>query len=300
MTLRLCLGLMLLGVVCACQQRGPVDLEALGGRARGGDQGAIRQLVGLLEEENSQLNARVYGMLLELGAKAVPVLLEQVGSEKTNLREHAIAALGNQKVSAAVPAIAKVLGDRQFRRRYVAAWALGEIGDPSAVPALVAALDDADSEVRKVTVRALIKHNRAAVEPLVAFLSAASGVGEVGAVRALGDIGDPRALEVLLSRTSGPIRAEVILALGKLKDPRAEAVLLAALRDEESQTRMNAAMALGPLGAKAAVPPLRQALEDEVLVVREWAARSLEMITGEHVTYRNEQGEQVAPYNIYH
>ena len=46
--------------------------------------------------------------------------------------------------------------------------------------------------------------------------------------------------------------------------------------------------------------PLRKTLEDDVHVVREWSARSLEVITGQHLKYRNEKGEYVTPYTIYH
>jgi hypothetical protein len=54
------------------------------------------------------------------------------------------------------------------------------------------------------------------------------------------------------------------------------------------------------LGGPEAATALGKILEDEVQVVREWAARSLEMITGRHVEYRDEKGEYVLPYSIYH
>jgi HEAT repeat protein len=103
-----------------------------------------------------------------------------------------------------------------------------------------------------------------------------------------------------LARVDGPARGEVFLALGKLKDPRAEAALVRGLGDGDWRVRMNAAMALGPLGGTTAVAPLEKSLEDPELVVREWSARSLEMITGRHVKYRNARGEYVLPYSIYH
>ncbi|PLY04439.1 MAG: hypothetical protein C0624_05720, partial [Desulfuromonas sp.] len=90
------------------------------------------------------------------------------------------------------------------------------------------------------------------------------------------------------------------MALGKLKDPAAEHALVAGLQDTDWRVRMNAAMALGPLGTEIAVPKLRITLEDDERVVREWSARSLEMITGERVLYRNQAGEMVPPYNVYH
>jgi HEAT repeat protein len=292
-----CLLLLLLP---GCGRNRPLDLEELKGRARGGEAAAFRELVGLLGVSERQVNDRVYPLLLELGEAAVPYLLEAVGDEDRIRREHVIAALGTLKVRAAVAPIGAVLGRVDWSRRYVAAWALGEIGVPEGIPFLLPTLDDDDAEVRRYAVRSLIKFNQAAVEPLLAFLPGASPRALSGAIRALGDIGDGRALPALLAAASGPARQEVLAALGKLKDPQAEALLVEALGDGDWRSRMNAAMALGSLGGEAAATALEGTLEDEVPVVREWSARSLETITGRHVKYRDEAGEYVLPYSIYH
>ncbi len=292
--------LLLLFLLTACRQGGTIDLEDLKNRAQTGDSGACRELVALLGEEGRAVHSRIYPFLLELGERAVPFLLEQVGTTDRIRREQVIAALGNLKVSRATEPIARVLEDRSLKRRYVAAWALGEIGDRRGIPALLSALDDEDPEVARHAVRALIRLNREAVAALLGYLPGASPRGMAGAVRALGDIGDPRALEPLLARADGPARPEVFFALGKLKDKRAEAALIAGLSDPQWRNRMHAAMALGSSGTAAAVAPLRKAMEDEVTVVREWAARSLQTVTGHQVTYRNDRGEQVLPYSIYH
>lgn len=292
--------LLLLFLLTACQQQGTVDLEGLKTRAQAGDESACRTLVSLLGEEGRESHSRIYPFVLELGERAVPYLLEAVGTADPVRREQVIAALGTLKVSRAAEPIAQVLSDRSLQRRYVAAWALGEIGSPQGIPALIAALEDDDAEVARRAVRALIRLNLQALPPLLAYLPEASPRGAAAAVRALGDIGDPSALEPLLLQVEGPNRSEVFQALGKLKDQRAEQVLIAGLSDPQWRNRMQAAMALGSSGTAAAAAPLRQALEDEVTVVREWAARSLEVVTGQHVTYRNDLGEQVLPYSIYH
>lgn len=300
MVVRRLVIVVLAALLCACGQHEPIDLEALEGQARGGDAAAAARLVELLAVSENHLNARVYKIVLELGPQVVPALLEAVASPDTEQREHVIAALGTLGAKAAVEPLGRVLGDPALGRRYVAAWALGEIGSTDAVPVLIGALEDDNAEVRRFATRALIKLNQAAVEPLIAYLGRAGQEGEAAAVRALGDIGDLRALPALLGLAGGSNRGEVFLALGKLKDARAQQALAAGLADEDWRVRMNAAMALGPLGGAEVAPALERSLEDEVHVVREWSARSLEMITGRHVTYRNEKGEYVAPYNIYH
>lgn len=301
MALRLLVLLFIVfALLTGCQQGGTVDLEGLKGRAQSGDPVACRKLVALLGEADRELHARIYPFLLELGDKAIPYLLEEVATPDRIRREQVIAALGNLRASQAAEPIARILADRSLQRRYVAAWALGEIGSPDAMPALIAALDDDDPEVARYAVRALVRLNRKVVPHLLAYLAEASPRGAAGAVRALGDIGDPMALDSLLIQAEGPNRPEAFLALGKLKDKRAETVLISGLTDPQWRHRMFAAMALGGAGSAAAVPQLRVALEDEEMVVREWAARSLEVLTGEHVTFRNDQGEQVLPYSIYH
>jgi len=284
----------------ACREQRPLDLDALAGQARGGDAEACRQLVELLGVTENGVNDRVYPLLVEVGPTMAPYLLEQVANSDRIRREHVIAALGSLKVREAVAPIGAVLAATNLERRYIAAWALGEIAEPAGVPFLLAALDDSDSEVRKYTTRSLIKLNRAAVPALIAYLPSAPERGAAGAIRALGDIGDPAALSALLVQATGPNRLEAFLSLGKLKEPRAQAVLVSGLLDRDWRVRMNAAMALGPVGGPDAVAPLQRTLNDPELVVREWSARSLEVITGRHVKFRNAKGELVSPYSIYH
>ena len=298
---RVSFSLLLLLVLSACQQSNePVDLQALAGKARGGDNSAMTKLVDLLAVDANGVNDQVYTIVTELGEKAIPALLKEVASADKSQREHVIAALGSLKAVAAIAPISQILGDKSLGRRYVAAWALGEIGEVSGIPALLQALNDDDTEVRKYATRALIKFNQNAVEPLIAYLATAPPQGGAGAIRALGDIADPRALNPLLAQVNGVNREEVFLALGKLRDPRAEETLLQGLVDPAWKVRMNAAMALGPIGSAATEAPLRKTLEDDVHVVREWSARSLEVITGQHLKYRNEKGEYVTPYTVYH
>jgi len=287
-------------LVSGCSRDAAINLEELGGKARSGDRTALVRLVELLARPEGQVAEQAYPVVVAAGDQAVPVLLEKVGATNRQQREYVIAALGTLKAPSAVVPIGRVLADRSLERRYVAAWALGEIGSPDGIPALLAALDDPNTEVRRYATRALIKINRPAVGPLIEHLRTAKGESAAGAIRALGDIADPAALEVLLAHIDGPQRADAFLALGKLRDPRAEVALLKGLQDTDWKVRMNAAMALGPLGGPEAAVALTKTLDDEVHVVREWSARSLEMVSGQPVLYRNSKGEMVRPYNVYH
>ena len=287
-------------LIGGCSRDTAVDLEELAKRARTGERAAITRLVELLAEPEGKVAEQAYPAVVAAGAAAIPVLLDKVDTADRQQREYVVAALGTLKAPAAVPALGRLLADRGRERRYVAAWALGEIASPDGIPALLGALNDPNSEVRRYATRALIKINRPAVAPLIVHLRNANGESAAGAIRALGDIADPAALEVLLAHANGAQRVEAFLALGKLRDPRAAAVLIRGLGDSDWRARMNAAMALGPLGGPQAAAALRRTLDDEVHVVREWSARSLEMVTGQPVLYRNAKDEMVRPYNVYH
>jgi HEAT repeat protein len=287
-------------ILFACTTDPVIDLEQLEANARGGDQQATIQLIDLLSAREPGVSDRIYAIIIEIGERTAPALLKQVNSADKQKREYVIAALGTLKVVDAVPAISVVLAQHALERRYVAAWALGEISGPTVIPALLGALSDENSEVRRYATRAMIKLNKIAVMPLIEYLADARGEGAAAAIRALGDIVDKRALEVLLVQAQGEQRAEAFLAIGKLRDARAESTLIAGLEDPDSLVRMNAAMALGPLGGPAAATALQKTLEDDVHVVREWSARSLEKITGKPILYRNSHDEYVRPYLVYH
>lgn len=295
--LRMLVPLLLL---TACSSEPALDLAALDNAARAGDAKAISQLVSLLGRSDQGLNDKVYPLVTQLGKAAIPALIDQASGKDRTRREYVIASLGTLQAKEAIPVITAALHDADFSRRYIAAWALGQIGDVTTIPELIKALDDDNNDVRRYATRSLIRFNHKAVAPLLGYLPTAGPRGEAGAIRALGDIGDARALNALLKLTPGSNRGEVFMALGKLKDKRAENALISGLQDDNWRNRMNAAMALGPLGGPAAAAALRPVLEDPVMVVREWAARSLEMVSGEHVRFRNAKGELVMPYKIYH
>jgi len=299
---RLILAILFISLLIGCQQAAePIALDDLAASARTGDTQALAQLVNLLGEHGERTNDRVYALVLEIGEPAIPALLPEVSAKDRIKREYVVAALGNLKAKSAVTEISKLLADQRLGRRYVAAWALGEIGGDVTIAPLLMALNDIDEEVRKFATRSLIKQNRHSVEPLIQFLQQKqTAQAEACAVRALGDIADVRSFDILLKQLNGASRADAVTALGQLKDPRAVDALVSVLHDPAWQIRMNAAMALGPIGSDLQAPQLEALLKDEVNVVREWAARSLEMMTGRRYTYRNEAGETVKPYNIYH
>ena len=200
------------------------------------------------------------------------------------VRMHAAKALGRIKDSSSIEPLIPLLQDKVKAVREEATMALAAIGD-AAIPSLLDALTHVEWLVRLHAIEALGKsRSPAAVEPLlsVLFNDQDTAIRE-DAVRALGLIGDPRALDflqvVLKERGLRPLAVE---AMGHIGDRRAVPVLIAVLEggdrpaesrevagcgdkwDEEMVTLGAAVRALGMIGDEAAIPSLLKALRQTV------------------------------------
>jgi len=87
------------------------------------------------------------------------------------------------------------------------------------------------------------------------------------------------ALRLAYERESGMMRVAAIKALGSIGDERALDVLLGALNDGDVNIRRNAASGLGNLGDESAIEPLIEASRDQDDWVRMDAIGSLKKIT---------------------
>lgn len=86
------------------------------------------------------------------------------------------------------------------------------------------------------------------------------------AATALGRLRDPRAAPYLVERLSDPeemVRFGAVSALGLLKVEETEGAVLKALADSAPVVRASAATALGRMGARAAIPNLREAVTSD-------------------------------------
>ena len=137
----------------------------------------------------------------------------------------------------------------------------------------MAALQDNDSEVRQQAVVALVSLGWQPVDETQSVLLAVAQQDWDRAV-SLGSVALAPLVAALRDNDSG-VRQQAAVALGRLGDPRALAPLVAALRDNDSGVRQQAAAALGWLGDPRAVKPLVAALEDNKYWVRQQAAAAL-------------------------
>lgn len=247
-----------------------------------GEPETVAPLVAALENRRGLDAAAqdVLGALIKLGPVAVHPLLLAVKDLEPQARQTVAGTLAkidpewrrSEGADAAVPSLVSALGDSAsaFVVQEAAAETLAELGATVAIPALMVALKRRMPGVRRAAANALdrlgwraendtqravyaialedwprlVNLGQSAVEPLVAALPSEE------AAKALGEIGDPRAVEPLmkyLGYASGRDKRSVATALGQLGDARAVRALV-----EE---------ATNPYAGEAATVALRLVLE---------------------------------------
>jgi VWFA-related protein len=183
-------------------------------------------------------------------------LLADLESDDGGRRADAAYEIGFTGDPRAVPPLLAAIVDREEKVRRLAAESLGRLGDREAIEPLVGRLGDPAPSVREAAAGCLLVFGAAAVPALVARVSASgdggAGWGLEAAARALGRIGDDRAIDPLAALLgSGPAPA-----------------------------RLAAAGALGELGLSGGIPALRRALVDGDRAVRGAALQSIVAIAG--------------------
>ena len=168
--------------------------------------------------------------LARLGTEGMEALLRLAANHDHTARPYVIRALGTNTVESATPLLLQILKDPNEDKlvRCQAAQALGKIGgSPETLPLLLAMLQ--------------------APEELVG----------TGALLGLGALHDSRAYSAIVERLgSGLHRYTAIMALGELGDPRACELLIPMLKTGDDSRTYHAATALAKLGCCDALPAL--------------------------------------------
>lgn len=214
-----------------------------------GDTRAVEPLLATLTDRElgvRQAAADALGKLKD--PRAFEALVAALRDERP-VRGTAIEALGKLGDPRAVDPLVPVLKDKDWSLRSLAAKALGELKDPRALEPLVAALEDWRVQAAATAALGQLGDKRA-IEPILAAVRKPRfhGTWEVG--KALARIG-PASLPPLLGLLADKkpnLRWLAAKALGELGDKRAVDPLSAALRDPSSSVRSGAAQALRRLG----------------------------------------------------
>ena len=290
--------------------------EALGQIA---DPRASAALVQLLGSTDPNVRVNAIAALEQMPQKRLAKPLQRLLADgEREVRLHAIRTLGQCEDPSVAPQLIPFLNDSDEDLQLAAAEATGRLGDSSAVPKLIELMEQATASdldaprLQKIidTLRRL--RDGRAVLPLLELLThknhrvrarAAEALGQIGdpaalqplsellfrdqmesvqasAAKALGDLGDPEALTALEHglQQSLAVRSKAIIAIGQLQDPAATEVVEEMLDDPASAIRYHAATILGELGDDAVIPKLERLVVDSDDMVRRAAMKSLEQL----------------------
>jgi HEAT repeat protein len=160
-------------------------------------------------------------------------------------------------------------------RRAAAAYRLGDMGRPEAAPALLAALDDRKRPVRAAAARSLGRLRIVdAAKPLVETLVSGQVPNGIAgqALVALGPAALPE-LRAIAEHPSHRLRATAITLVGLVGDSTDSPLAVrCCLGDPSADVRAAAAESLARIGGPPAEPALRSALDDRIPFVRAEAA----------------------------
>jgi HEAT repeat protein len=249
-----------------------VRLVAASSLGQSAEPRAVRALLAASKDPDKTVREAAASSLAQLGPKALPVLATALQDDDLQIRLGA-ATLLSQFGTQAVPALIGALQNGDLPLRCEAAKSLGSIGDARAVQPLIITLNVQDFNLRQAAEAALdrIDWNPGKDEAGAAYWIAR------GKWERCVEIGAP-AVELLIGKLKDPkyqVRFGAIEALGQIGDPRAVPPLIDALGDPDWSVRKRSASALQSLGDASAVKPLIKALSDANREVRQSAGSAL-------------------------
>lgn len=215
---------------------------------------------------------------------AIKSQTDRLSSSDVEERRDALMKLGAMARPEASRAASAALGDRDAIIRITAAHAVLSLNPAEAAALIIPLLRDRDEFVRREAAYALGRtQSTSAVQPLVASLETDSAAAVRGAAAvALGQIADPSSMSALANsltrrfpapgfasrgarrraETDEFVRRSAAVALGEIGSREAVPSLIAALNDQNNadDIRREAALALGRIGDASAAPALRAAI----------------------------------------
>ncbi|MEM9953623.1 MAG: HEAT repeat domain-containing protein [Chloroflexota bacterium] len=237
------------------------------------NQRALDLLLSRLRNEDGTYNLRVVralGAIEQPDAIAPLIKVVQNATDRGN-RISAIHALAQYDDNRVEPALMGALDDADPDVRRAATTRLTELIDPTHIPALITLLQhDPDENNRLAIIKTLeTTGGTIIIEPLIASLDDDSRYVREQAARILGEMKTPLAVDALcevITRDRDVTRRHAIKALGQIGDIRAvEPLLTLFASEQETENRLGGtiAEALGEIGDVRAVEPLIHALTSD-------------------------------------
>jgi HEAT repeat protein len=201
-----------------------VRWKAVQGLGEARDPRALEPLLAALQDRLPTIRIAALSALGRLrDPRAIEPVIAMLDDPDSKVRTSVAAALKKFGKAAHVPML-EAYRRGTARARFVLASALGRIKSPAISELLIAALDDPQVEIRMEAARVLgVRKDRRAVPRLLQSV-AEGGPYQSFYIRMLGEIGDPRAFDLLQTLISTPelmLGREVVMALRKIDNARA-------------------------------------------------------------------------------
>ena len=261
----------------------PVRYEAVQALAKIDGHGVAKKLIKALDDPRVEVRLGVVRAAVKLRDNNGLILLQKASTDcDSEIRSLAFAGL--EKLGWSPPTI----NDKVYQLINEKKWDdVVKIGKPAVKP-LMEQLNDKDPQVRLGAVSALGKvGDPEAISPLVKLFQDAELEVQKSAVKALGNIRSPRAYDILLETMmqGDEIMADdAAAALAQFKNREALNALLNAANHEKDIIREGAAEGLGIIGDPRSARVLLQLLKDKVEDVRKTAQCALQRIQDPRVT----------------
>lgn len=190
-------------------------------------------------------------------AKATPDLIDRLQNDADpEVRSACAYALGNIGAKFAVGPLQDVMNNEreEIPVRLAAAVGLGLMGNEQGIKFLIDQLKSSDEKIRASAVEALRTIGKPATRLLIEAAKSKNPLQRWGAVAALGETGDPKAVPILLRALRDEdenVRAVAAASLGKLRYSRAAPQLVRALADKSERVQAHAEWALENIGDEA-------------------------------------------------
>lgn len=221
----------------------------------------------------------------KLGPKAQRFLLEALRAGDKQTRYVIAAALGESGDKRVIKVLIESLADPDWTIRKSATMALAEIGD-NAINMMFEYLRGPNDEIRDGCLRALVKAGNDSLQRLFDEVISMDENNRYLVRKSLVKIG-ARVVEPLMrlfKLKSPEIRAFAASTLGEIGNPRAVPILVNGLSDSDWNVRRSSAYALTEIGERG-VDRIAEALKSPNDDVRYWVTRILESIGEPGVPY---------------
>lgn len=229
-----------------------------------GGKEAVTGVIPLLRSDDAPVRNGAMDILRTLGGQELSSIIPLLRDEDVDIRIFATDILGSAgNVMAVAPLCDALLKDPEVNVRYQAAVSLGNLGLPEAAKCLNQAMRD-EEWVQYSVIEALAKIRHASsIDAMVKAMSHSSELVVSMIIDALGDMGNVKAVSLLLGRMENSptaLRNKIVKAIVKIlgaklvnllpKDARANFrdYLLVALEDEETEVQDAAIAGLAAMG----------------------------------------------------